>query len=162
MKLPKNQINKSVNTRMKEIVTSKTLKEYFLSKAIKYDDYVTFRKTFSYQYAATLAINYVMSIETQLPHCLVDLKTAKISLLHFKFNYTPQELSPYSVRLSRNIKNFLTRDHINGGVLPSFIATIEALTNEKAVFRQYLNLLEDDMGYIQKNYEKVDLYGRLV
>ena len=46
-------------------------------------------------------------------------------------------------------------------MLPSFIATVDALTNKKAVFKQYLSLLEDDMGYIQKNFEKVNLYGRL-
>lgn len=59
------------------------------------------------------------------------MKTGFVYVNHLKFNFENTKESPFSLRLSRNILNFLDKVLLNGGILPSFAATIDALNNKK-------------------------------
>ena len=130
---------------MKEIVPESVLKDYMLCRTICYEDYAYFRKVFANQYATVLAVNYIFGIETQLGNNIIELNNGSISVFNLKINKESKELTPYSARLSRNIKSYIGKVHINGSVLPSFIATIVALTNKKLNFKSYLNLFYEDL-----------------
>ena len=47
---------------MKEIVPETVLKNYLLDKAENYDEYISFRKAFGYQYGAISTLNYMMGV----------------------------------------------------------------------------------------------------
>lgn len=47
---------------MKEIVPETVLKNYLLDKTENYDEYISFRKAFGYQYGAILAVNYMIGV----------------------------------------------------------------------------------------------------
>ena len=49
---------------------------------------------------------------------------------------------------------------MNGGCLPAFIATADALNNKKMNFKEYLDLLYDDLNKIRA-CKKADLCERL-
>lgn len=49
---------------MKEIVPDRVLRTFIERQAYNYDEYINFRRIFSYQYGAILAINYIMGVET--------------------------------------------------------------------------------------------------
>ncbi len=84
-----------------------------MSKAANYDEYISFRKTFSYQYGVTLAINYIFGIEYNLADYLVNLRTGYINIYNLKLNFSSANISPFSVRISRNLLKFLGKTHIN-------------------------------------------------
>lgn len=114
---------------MKEIVPDTIFKSFIERKAYNYDEYISFRKAFSYQYGAVLSMNYIMAIEAYLHNYIIDLRTGAIFLNDFRLKTNPQKISPFSVRLSRNILNFLTKTQINAGILPSMVATANAFAN---------------------------------
>jgi len=58
-----------------------------------------------------------------------------------KFNFEDSKLSPFSLRLSRNILAFLDKTLLNAGILPSFSATIDALNNSKFDFKKYIAMI---------------------
>lgn len=129
LKVPKTEINKCINKRMKEIIPETVFKDYILDKSPTYDEYISFRKVFAYQYGAVVACNFILSADAHLHNYLFDLKTGNIEINEFKLNYAPKSVSEFSVRLSRNIMNFFTKVHVNANVLPAFVATIAALSN---------------------------------
>ena len=65
---------------MKEIVPETVLKNYILDKAETYDEYISFRKMFGYQYGTICMINHVMGIEAVLGTYQFDMKTGHINL----------------------------------------------------------------------------------
>lgn len=129
LKLPKNEINKSINKHMKEIVPNNVFKNYIENQANSYDEYISFRRAFSYNYGAILTMNYVMGIEAYLHNYIIDLKTGTIALNDFRLKPNPSKISPYSVRLSRNILSFITKIHINSGILPAMVSTASAFSS---------------------------------
>ncbi len=129
LKLPKNEINNSINKHMKEIVPETIMREYIEKKAQNYDEYISFRKIFSYQYGALMAMNYILSLDAELSQYIIDLKTGEIPIYNLKMNPNPKKLSPYSIRLSRNILNFITKTHVNSCVFPAMVATADAFSN---------------------------------
>ena len=77
-KLPKTEINRCINKRMKEIIPETIFKDYILDKSPTYDEYISFRKVFAYQFGAVLACNYVLGTEAHLHNYLFDLRTGNI------------------------------------------------------------------------------------
>lgn len=67
----------------------------------------------------------------KLQNLTIDMKTGFVYINHLKFNFDNKKASPYSLRLSRNILNFLDKILFNGGILPSFAATIDSFNNKK-------------------------------
>lgn len=114
---------------MKEIVPETIMREYIEKKALNYDEYISFRKIFSYQYGALMAMNYILSLDAELSQYIIDLKTGEIPIYNLKMNPNPKKLSPYSIRLSRNILNFITKTHVNACVFPAMVATADAFSN---------------------------------
>ena len=114
---------------MKEIVPNNVFKNYIENQANSYDEYISFRRVFSYNYGAILTMNYVMGIEAYLHNYIIDLKTGTIALNNFRLKPNPSKISPYSVRLSRNILSFITKIHINSGILPAMVSTAEAFSS---------------------------------
>jgi hypothetical protein len=47
---------------MKEIVPDSVFKDFIEKKAQNYEEYISFRKQFSYQYGAIMAVNHMMGI----------------------------------------------------------------------------------------------------
>lgn len=116
---------------MKQIIPATMLKDYFVGKANSYDDYISFRNTFGAQYGVTLAINHLFGLDASLGSYIVNLSTAKIELNNLRALCSPTKSSRFAVRLSRNFMAVFGQTHINAEILPSFIATIDALNNEK-------------------------------
>ena len=131
---------------MKEIVPKTVMKDYFVQKALNYDEYNSFRKIFAYQYGAVCALNYVLGIETGVQNLTFDMKTGFILVNSLKFSFEDSKVSPFSLRLSRNIATFLDKTLMNAGILPAFAATIDALCNEKFNFKKYLIMLHKDFN----------------
>jgi hypothetical protein len=67
----------------------------------------------------------------KLQNLTIDMKTGFVYINHLKFNFDNKKISPYSLRISRNILSFLDKILLNGGILPSFSATIDSLNNKK-------------------------------
>lgn len=108
---------------------SHLLKSYLVEKAHSYDDFIAFRKLFAYQYGTLLCYNYIFSIETKLSDFLINLQTGYINTYDNKFNYKPSQANPLSIRLSNNIYHLFGDTFVNAGVIPAFVATIDALKN---------------------------------
>lgn len=47
---------------MKEIVPETVFRAFIERKAGSYDEYISFRKIFAYQYGAIMAVNYLLSV----------------------------------------------------------------------------------------------------
>jgi hypothetical protein len=77
-----------------------------------------------------MAVNHIMAVDAHLANYIIELRTGGILLNDFRLKPNPTALSPYSVRLSRNILSFLTQTHINSGVLPAMIAAAGSFANE--------------------------------
>jgi hypothetical protein len=105
------------------------MKDYFVQKALNYDEYNSFRKIFAQQYGAVCALHYVLGIETGLQNLTFDMKNGFIQINSLKFNFEDSKPSPFSLRLSRNIATFLDKTLLNAGILPAFSATIDGLSN---------------------------------
>lgn len=58
-----------------------------------------------------------------------------------KFNFEDSKISPFSLRLSRNIVSFLDKALLNSAILPAFSATIDALNNYKFDFKKYVAMI---------------------
>lgn len=114
---------------MKEIVPKTVMKDYFVKKAASYDEYNSFRKIFAYQYGTICALHYVLGIETGLQNLSFDMKNGFIYVNSLKFNFEDSKVSPFSLRLSRNMLTFLDKTLLNASILPAFSATIDALNN---------------------------------
>jgi hypothetical protein len=125
------EMNRCINKRMREIIPETVFKDYVLEKAPTFDEFISFRKMFAYQYGAILACNYVLGVEAYLHNYHFNLRTGLIEINDFKFNYEPTRISEYSVRLTRNITSFLQKVYLNANVLPAFAATISSLNNPK-------------------------------
>lgn len=63
---------------MKEIVKNNVMREYFIKKALLYDDFLAFRRNFSYQYGTLIALHYVLSISTNLQNFNIHLQTGNL------------------------------------------------------------------------------------
>ena len=71
-------------------------------------------------------------------------------------------MEPFSVRLSAGFDELFGDNYVNGGCLPAFLATVEALKNPKLNFKTYLELLYQDLNRIEPNkYRGCDLFSRL-
>lgn len=131
---------------MKEIVPKTVMKDYFVQKASNYDEYNSFRKIFAYQYGTICALHYVLGIETGLQNLSFDMKNGSIYVNSLKFNFEDSKVSPFSLRLSRNLLTFLDKTLLNACILPAFSATIDALNNEKFNFKKYLQMMHKDLS----------------
>jgi hypothetical protein len=160
LKLPKNEISRSINKHMKEIVPENVLKKYIEKKANNYDEYISFRKIFAYQYGAIMALNYILAVDANLYHYIIDLRSGSIPIFDFRLNPNPSKMSPFSVRLSRNILAFLTKTYINAGVLPAMVATADAFSNEDLMMSDYLSCVYEDLP--QSSKVKVDFQERIL
>jgi len=78
-----------------------------------------------------LCLNYALSIDTHLKNFMINLSNGHITVLNLPYNLKPNQESPFSVRLSRSIFELFGTTYVNAGVLPSFIATADALCNIK-------------------------------
>ena len=116
---------------MKEIVHSEVLKKYLVARAQSYDDFLTLRRTLSYQYGVLQCLNYTLSVPTELGKFMLDLRTGAISVYALTFNSSPEKLSPFAIRFSKNFLELFGRTYIHSGILPAFLATADALTNSK-------------------------------
>jgi hypothetical protein len=85
-----------------------------------------------------------MGIEAYLYNYVIELRSGTILLNDFRLKANPKKISPYSVRLSRNILTFLTKTHINSGVLPAMVSTANAFSNEDLAMVEYLDCLCED------------------
>ncbi len=74
------------------------------------------------------------------------MKNGFIYVNSIKFNFEDNKVSPFSLRLSRNISTFLDKTLLNAGILPAFSATIDALSNEKFNFKKYLTMIHKDLS----------------
>lgn len=126
LKLPKGEVNKAINRRMREIVPHNLLEQYFMGKTKTLDDFYLFRKQFGLMYAPTQLLQYLFSNESLLSDFIVSLNTAAIHMDNFRIRPEIVKASPFSVRLSRNIQHFLTDTTVYGGVLPGMVATTSA------------------------------------
>ena len=130
---------------MKEIVPETVFKDYLLERSTSYDEYISFRKAFGYQYGAICIINYALGIEAALGQYQFDMRTGQINLNEFKMNPNSKAISPFSVRLSRNIRHFLTPVHVNSNILPAMAATVDAICAPKLKFKEYIEYLYSDL-----------------
>lgn len=121
------------------------LKNYLEQQALNYDEYVGFRRLFAYNYGAIMAVNYVMAVEAKLDNYVIDMKTGNVLISDFRLKQDPRKLSPYSVRLSRNIMNFLTKVHVSSGVLPAMVATSTAFSAYDVKMKDYLDCIYEDL-----------------
>ena len=87
------------------------------------------------------------------------MKTGHINLNEFRINPSSTKISPFSVRLSRNLQNFLTPVHINSNILPAFAATITAFCAPKLRFKEYIEYLYSDLP--QNPTSKPNIYRRV-
>ena len=145
---------------MKEIVPENVFKTYIEKKANNYDEYISFRKIFAYQYGAIMALNYILSVDANLYQYIIDLRSGSIPIFDFRLNTNPSKISPFSVRLSRNILAFITKTYINAGVLPAMVATADAFSNEDLMMNEYLSCIYEDLPQSAK--EKVDFQSRIL
>ena len=145
LKIPKSEVNRTINRRMKDIVPVGLLEQYFMSKANSLDDYYLFRKQFGLAYAPTQLLQYIFSNESVLSDFVVTLNSAGISLDNFKVRAEISKLSPFSVRLSRNIQHFLTDTTVMGGVLTATVAATYSFLNTRLYFQEYLAILMIDL-----------------
>jgi len=63
------------------------MKNYFIDKAFSYDEYISFRKVFGYQYGTICAVNYVLGIEAHLQNYTIDMSSGHIYLNNLKANF---------------------------------------------------------------------------
>lgn len=138
--LPRRDRDVKINKRMKEIVHSEVLKNYLVARAQSYDDFLTLRRTLSYQYGVLQCLNYTLSVPTELGKFMLDLRTGAISVYALNFNPNPEKLSPFAIRFSKNFLELFGRTYINSGVLPAFLATADALTNNKYLLLTQIEL----------------------
>ncbi len=134
---------------MGKLIPSSIMKDYFMQKAVTLDEYNSFRRIFSYQYGTACALHYVLGLDIGLNNLIFDMKTGCVHINNLKFNFDNQKVSPYSLRLSRNVFTFLDKILMNSGILPAFSATIDALNNKKFNFKNYSNLIHKDLGSMQ-------------
>lgn len=92
-----------------------------------------------------MAVNYIMGLEASLNNYVIDLRNGSILLNDLKFKSNPTKISPFSVRLSRNIRNFITKTHVNSGVFPAMVATATAFHNEELMMVKYLDCLYEEL-----------------
>jgi hypothetical protein len=144
---------------MKEIVPKTVMKDYFAQKALNYDEYNSFRKIFAYQYGTICALHYVLGIDTGLQNLTFDMKNGFIYVNSLKFNFEESKVSPFSLRLSRNISTFLDKTLLNAGILPAFTATIDALSIEKFNFKKYLTMVHKDLSQTFKSSLSQDSFA---
>lgn len=69
------------------------------------------------------------------------MKNGFVYINFIKFNFEDSKISPFSLRLSRNILNFLDKTLLNAAILPAFSATIDALNNHKFDFKKYVAMI---------------------
>ena len=74
-------------------------------------------------------------------------------------NPNSSKLSPFSVRLSRNIQHFLTPVHVNANVLPAMAATANAFCAPKLKFKEYIEYLFADLP--QTPASKPEIFKRV-
>lgn len=117
------------------------MKDYFAQKATNYDEYNGFRKIFAYQYGTVCALHYVLGIETGLQNLTFDTKNGFVYINSLRFNFEDSNVSPFSLRLSRNISAFIDKTLLNAAILPAFSATIDALNNPKFGFKKYILMI---------------------
>lgn len=144
-KIPRSEMNRAINRRMKDIVPNNLLEQYFMGKANTLDDYYLFRKQFALAYAPTQLLQYVFGNESVLSDFVVTMTSATVNLDNFKVRPELGKISPYSVRLSRNIQHFLTDTAIMGGVLPAITAAAHSFLNNRLFFQEYLDILMIDL-----------------
>jgi hypothetical protein len=112
-------------------VGGEVLKNYLVTRSQSYDDFLTLRRTISYQYGVLQCLNYTLAIPTDLARFMLDLRTGAVSVCQLTFSADPEHPSPFAIRFSKNIFELLGKTYINAGVLPAFLATADALTNPK-------------------------------
>jgi phosphatidylinositol kinase/protein kinase (PI-3 family) len=83
-KLPRHEVTRMINKRMKDIVAENVLEQYFMDKATTLDDYYLFRKQFAYSYAPLQLLQYMFCNESMLGDYVIQLTTASISIDNFK------------------------------------------------------------------------------
>ena len=116
----------------------------------------------AYQYGTISCLQYLLSIPLELDNIFINLKTGDISIWNIVFKENPAELSPFAIRLSTSFQELFGDNYVNGGCLPAFIATSEALRNPKLNFRAFLDLLYQDLDRIRSGkYKGGEIFGRL-
>ena len=92
----------------------------------------------------------------------MNLRTGDMSVWNLKFREKNEDPEPFAVRLSAGFQELFGDNYVNGGCLPAFIATADALVNPKLNFKAYLELLYQDLNRIKPNkYVYGNLFGRL-
>lgn len=155
--LPNNQV---INRRMKEIVPSNVLRQFLESKTTTYDDFLILRRNLSYQYGAFSCLHYLLSIPLLLENIFINLKTGDISLWNLPIKADPSLEQPFALRLSAGIQELFGESYVNGGCLPAFIATSDALCNKKFNYKAYLQLLLSDLNKIRP-VKTSELFSRI-
>ena len=122
------------------------MKQYFTKKSLNFDEYNSYRKIFAYQYGTASALYYILGLQMGVQNLIFDMRTGFICINSLKVNFDQPKVSPYSLRLSRNVLTFLDMTLLNGGILPSFSATIDALNNKKFDFSTYITMIHKDLN----------------
>ena len=92
----------------------------------------------------------------------MNLKTGDVSIWNLDFKQKSEQLEPFAVRLSSGLSELFGDNYVNGGCLPAFIATVDALRNPKLNFKVYLELLYQDLDKIKVGkYKYANLFQKL-
>ena len=65
---------------MNQNIPESVLKDYILDHAETYDEYISFRKVFAYQYGAASTINFVLGVQGYLQNYMFELNGGHIYL----------------------------------------------------------------------------------
>lgn len=103
-----------------------------MNKVADINDFIFIRKEFTYNYSTAMFFNYFVGQSLHLGNIFIDISkgTAYTNTTNPEFNSNNKLIikNPHSIRLSRNITNYINDLGILGILSPTFISMAKAVT----------------------------------
>jgi len=128
-----NEAKKLIFRKMDKLVPKDLFRKFVLKSVRNLDEYYLFRNNFIASYGMENFFSYIISNEMLLENMFVDAAKGTFYYLDMKPNFTEQgqinrESAQSSIRISKNIENFITNMGLEGPFASCFISGSLAFT----------------------------------
>ncbi|KAL4497765.1 hypothetical protein ABPG72_000520 [Tetrahymena utriculariae] len=154
-----------VNQNMKNVVDSSVLYDHIFNKVSDLNDFIYIRKEFTYNYSSAMFFNYFVGQSLKIEHIYLDISkgTVYTNTTNTEVNSNDKLIlkNPHSIRISRNISNYINDIGILGIVAPTFISMAKAVTQPKYPLREVCMLFLNELSLAMDLKENVasDSFG---
>ena len=155
--------NENVFKRMCKIIPQDSFKNFIHKFILNCEDILLFRKQFTVSYAINNLMNFIISDNTILKNISFNKETGlcifNTDLKEFPFNNykeLEEQKSGTTIRLTKNINNFLSISSIYGIIPGVFYFSCKALINKQKILKTILKLC---LGNNIDIYKQVEIHA---